>query len=99
MENKIYVIMIMHDINIEIGDRIPGYYLDKDVAFKAVKNNWCDIWETCYSYALIEEVEEGLYRPATKGQRWWFKFNLDSKQYEQIEEPECMNNYCGFTIG
>lgn len=99
MNNKIYVIMVMHDINVEIGDRIPGYYFDKDIAFEAVKNNWCDVWETCYNYALIEEIEEGLYKSAAKGHRWWFKFNLENKQYEEIDEPECMKKHCGFTIG
>lgn len=42
-----------------------GYYFDKDVAFKAVKEDACDINETCYDYAVIEEVEKGLYKPAT----------------------------------
>lgn len=78
-------------------ERLVGYYTDKDSAFAAVINNSCDINETCYNYALIEEVEEGLYNPAFN--RWWFKFNYDRGEYEQIDEPDVVNHYCGFTIG
>ena len=82
----------------DFGDqRLVGYYKDKNKAILNVKNNSCDIFETCYHYALVEEVEEGLYNPAIN--RWLFKFNLESGQYEQIEEPAFMKHECGYTIG
>lgn len=75
----------------------PGFYTNSLDAFEAVKNNNCDIFETCYKYALIEEVEEGMY--GLTPNRWWFEYNLESGLYEEIEEPEYMKNYGGFTIG
>ena len=51
---------------------IVGYYFDKNDAFNAVKENACDINETCYDYALIEEIREGLYFPAFSDCRWFF---------------------------
>ena len=78
-------------------ERLVGYYRDINKAFMNVKNNSCDIFETCYHYALIEEVEQGLYNPAIN--RWLFKFNIESGKYEQIEESDFMKHECGYTIG
>ena len=77
---------------------IPGYYTKKEDAFYVVKNNVCDIWETCYDYALIEKVKEGLYNPATNENRWWFKYNYKTEEYEQIEEPKGFSMFCGLTF-
>ncbi|MED2737382.1 hypothetical protein [Bacillus toyonensis] len=41
--------------------RVVGAFSDIDEARKAVVNNSCDICEQTYKYALIEEVEIGLY--------------------------------------
>lgn len=103
---KIYTILTM--TNLEQGEhkflnfgseRLVGWYSDKNDAFDAVMENACDINETCYDYALIEEIEEGLYRSAISGSRWFFKYNRDTRGYEQIEEPDFVKSYCGFTIG
>lgn len=102
--NKIYTILVFTRLEEdkhgwpEFGsERIVGYYTDKDKAFNAVIGNACDINETCYDYALIEEVEEGLYNAAFN--RWIFKYNKDADKYEQIEELDFMKHFSGFTIG
>lgn len=103
--NKIYVVMVMSSLSwdeqikgIDFGsERIVGWYSDYKDAYEAVLNNACDIWETCYDYALLEEIEEGLYHPASS--RWWFKHNLEENRYEEIPEPEFCKVYSGFTIG
>ena len=104
-KKKIYTIMVVEKIEkglIGLPDfgssSLCGYYFDKDVAFETVKENACDINENFYDYAVIEEVEEGLYHPATS-ERWFFKYDKEKDQYEQIEEPDFLNLYCGFTIG
>lgn len=101
----IYVIMTMEKLEQGNGGwanfgltAIPGWYSSKDKAFDAVRNNYCDIWETCFNYALIEKIEEGLYNPATTD-RWWFKYNEADDQYELIDEPNCVRYECGFTMG
>ena len=102
--NKIYTILVFTRLEEdehgwpEFGsERIVGYYTDKEIAFDAVKCNACDINETCYDYALIEGVEEGLYNPAFN--RWLFKYNRDLDEYEPIDEPKFMKHFSGFTIG
>ena len=102
--NKIYTILVFTRLEEDEhgwpnfgSERLVGYYTDRKIAFDAVKCNACDINETCYDYALIEEVEEGLYNAATH--RYLFKYNYDKNKYEQIEEPDFMKHFGGFTIG
>ena len=61
--------------------RTFGYYKDKDVAIKAVKNNWCDIQERVYRYAVVEYIEEGLYEPVEE--RWFFEWSEEKKEFEK----------------
>lgn len=103
--NKIYTIMVMTDLTIdektkfpEFGsERLVGWYYEFEKAFSSVSENSCDINETCYKYALIEECEEGLYNPASK--RWWFEYNREKDKYFEIEEPDFVKGFGGFTIG
>lgn len=76
---------------------VVGYYTDLDVAIKAVTSNACDINETVYDYAVIEEVSEGLYNPSIKS--YWFKYNREKDSYEPIDEPNEVKHICGFSIG
>ena len=73
-----------------------GFFTNKQDAFEAVVNNSCDINETIYDYAIIEEVQEGLYPCSTA--RWFFKFNRETKKYDFMEEPKFMNHLCGILI-
>ena len=77
--------------------RLVGWYYKFDDGYSSVLKNNCDINETCYQYALIEECEEGIYHPAIK--RWWFKYNQGKREYEEIVEPDFIKVFCGFTIG
>ena len=73
-----------------------GFYRNKNTAFSAVKENWGDIHETCYDFAIIEEVEEGLYPCSTV--RWIFHWIQSKQAYVQIEEPEWLRHFCGLVI-
>lgn len=104
--NEIYTIMVATNLELDnekfpyFGDSsLIGYYMDKEAAFERVKENACDINETCYDYALVEQIREGLFRPATYDSRWWFKYNAERKRYEEIPEPPFLKHFCGFSIG
>ncbi|MDN5317612.1 MAG: hypothetical protein PWR08_1737 [Thermoanaerobacterium sp.] len=56
------------------------------------------MWETCYNYALIEKIEQGLYQ-ADNQNRWFYKFSRETGIYEPIEEPEEVKHWCNFAIG
>lgn len=102
--SKIYTIMTMTDLTFDeqtknpefVSSRLVGWYSEFEDAYSSVSENCCDINETCYKYALIEECEEGLYNPANK--RWWFEYNHEKDRYFQINEPDFIKGFCGFTI-
>jgi hypothetical protein len=83
---------------LDYGDsRVFGYYSDLEIAKERVVQNACDIFECVYMYMLIEEIGEGLYSDCRN--RWLYKFNLKTKEYKSIEEPECIKNTCNFSVG
>jgi len=97
--------MVMTDLTYDSNTKCPefgssrlvGWYPELEVANSAVTGNLCDINETCYQYALIEECEVGLYHPAYK--RWWYKYDRENDEYIPIDEPSFIKGFCGFTIG
>lgn len=85
---------------LDTGDsRTFGYYSDLDIAKERVKQNACDIYEYLYTYMLIEKIDEGLYKCCTKENRWLYKFNEETEEFDPIEEPECMEYVSNFSIG
>ena len=66
--NKIYTVMVMTDLTYDKQTKFPefgsenlvGWYSEFQDAYSSVSGNCCDISETCYKYALIEEYEEGF---------------------------------------
>jgi hypothetical protein len=60
-----------------------GWLANEQEAIDFVVNNTSDINETCYDYALIAFIPQGINRVPTE--RIWFKFNHDTKKYDRIE--------------
>ena len=103
-EQKYYFITVFRKLEIneygfpETGDsRCWGFYTDKDTAFKCVHENWTDLEETIYHYALIEEYTEGISHHTEF--RQWFEFNVGKKGYVEIDEPKGYEHFNGFALG
>lgn len=81
------------------GNRCVGYVSKLDEAIDIVKNNYADLNEAgYYPYAVIENVEEGIYRYDQNP--IWFKFNETMETYEKSERPSFIpSNHVGFGIG
>ena len=77
--------------------RTWGYYSEKECAVKALHENWTDMMETSYNYAVIEEYEEGISNYLFN--RQWFKWDDELGGYFEIEEPECVKCYGCYAIG
>ena len=74
-----------------LGDtRSVGWRPTFEMAEEVVKTNMCDIWEYCYGYACIEELDYSLYPWAEN--RWFYKFNRETGCYEEIDEPVFVKN-------
>lgn len=81
---------------IEIGSsRTVGYYKNKKDAIDTVLENCGDLWEYNYTYAVVEYIGEGLYNEAYE--RWFFKWNMDTRQYEPIEP--LVSNFGNYAFG
>lgn len=78
--------------------RCVGYLKDFEEAEITVFENAMDICETCYDYAVIENIPEGLYQYDQNAK--WYKWNDLEEKYEKIESrPEKYKNTVGFAIG
>ena len=77
--------------------RCWGFYCDKDTAIQALHENWTDMNETIYDYAVIEEYYEGIGQ--TTFNHWFFKYNQKLDEYQQINQPEELRHYAGFALG
>lgn len=68
--------------------RSVGFRYTFEEAEEVVRNNMCDIWETCYHYACIEEISPMLYPHCENS--YYYKYNKDIDGYEKIEAPELL---------
>lgn len=91
-EKRIYLITVFSKCEPDsrwgynIGSsRSVGWRPTFEMAEETVKRNTCDIWEYCYDYACIEELDYGLY-PFAK-ERWFYKYNQATGCYEEMDEP------------
>ena len=66
-----------------------GFFHEKENAIMAVRMNACDIWETCYDYAIVEEIGPGLYSRVKNC--WLFKYDRELDEYIQFENPDIFN--------
>lgn len=77
--------------------RTWGYYHDHNTALQALHENWTDMWETIYDYAVLEEIGEGLCPTPESVQ--WFKYDHERDGYFEIEMPDGENGYTSFVLG
>ena len=79
------------------SSRCVGFYYDLNEAKNAIEENRCDLFETCYLYAVIEESYEGIYPHIEK--QLWYKYNLKEEKYEKCKKPEFAMGYGSCGIG
>ena len=81
------------------GYRCVGYVSKLEDAVDIVENNKYDLWEAgYYPYAVIENVEEGIYQYDLNP--LWFKYNMEKEIYEKSERPSFIGkHFVGFGIG
>jgi hypothetical protein len=89
-------------INSNGGDtRCVGFFTTFSQAEKCVIENWGDIFEYYYDFAVVEEVTEGLYN-CCQGDNYlkqWYKWNSKVKRYKKVKEPKFAKNIINWSIG
>ena len=99
---KIFLITMFEDLSSEEGcfrkpSRAVGFYGSFHEAEIAITNNYGDIRECLYDYAVLEEITEGLYPYPLN--RKVYKFNEKTGKYHPIPEPKYLKHIYGMTIG
>lgn len=79
--------------------RTWGFYSDRDVAIKALHENWTDMHEGLYNYAVIEGYDEGICHGHDPDEAQWFKWDKENEGYREIERPEAVVGFCDWAIG
>ncbi len=82
--------------------RSPGWYPTWEEADQCIWENWGDIFEFCYHYAVIEHVPPGLYSMPKEGLRaeWWYKWDKKgTENYVAIPKPDRFKRTVSWGIG
>jgi len=77
--------------------RCVGYFDTEEKAVQCVLENWGDIHEYSYPYAVVEGLGSGLYpHDAIDNERffWWY-----GGRYIEIGRPHWAESTCNFGIG
>jgi len=83
--------------NPKSNQRTFGWFSKKSDALKCVKINNCDIYECSHTYAVVEEIQEGVFGPAIR--EWWFKWDKKHERYLNIDKPKELYNVVNFGLG
>lgn len=96
-DKKIYIISVFEKMDTKTSNFDPdgkpiadigccvvnGWYFKKEDAESVIENNFTDIWETCYNYAVLEECNEGMYD--FDRERTYYKYNREIDGYEKMD--------------
>ena len=83
---------------LEMGaSRVFGYYEDFETCEQALNENWCDMFEYLYTYAVVEHIEPGIHSICEE--RWFFEWDNDKKGFFRIEEPKEFEGFINIALG
>ena len=102
---QMYFITVFHQATIDaqtksldLGmSRTVGFFDSLDNANVVLKENTYDVHETIYHYAVVEQIEMGVY-PIAK-ERWFYKYDKEKNGYYPIEEPKEFEHYINIALG
>ena len=78
--------------------RCWGYDESFDRLVEALENNYTDIHECTYDWAVVEEHIMSFFAVPT-GRFQWFKWNEEKEGYEQCDPPEWSHGIISWGIG
>lgn len=83
---------------LDCGDkRTFGFYSSLDPIKASLHTNCCDMHETIYNYAIVEEFHGGIHPSVLSKQ--WFKWDEEKQGFFEIEEPYETQKYTNFALG
>ena len=79
------------------SERTFGFKETFEKATKALHENYCDMHEGLYQYAIVEEINTPTIHPDVDSKQW-FEFDENKEGFFEIEEPNLCKNYCNFAV-
>lgn len=78
--------------------RTWGFYFNRDTAVRALHENWTDMRECLYNYAVIEGLDEGIcaYHHHSKDQ--WFEWDEERQGYYEIDPPSWAQHVANWAL-
>ena len=77
--------------------RTFGYYTYFEYADEALRENYCDMYEYLYMYAVVEKIDSGIHPIAEE--RWFYKYDEEKNGFYPIEEPKEFEHYINIALG
>lgn len=93
----IFTVHCMVNTNRISERRTFGWFAELYDANCAVRYNRCDIHECYYNYAVIEEINQGIFGMAVK--EWWWKWDKKQQRYLSINKPKKFKQLTNFGMG
>lgn len=79
--------------------RSVGYYKNYSDAAEVIKTNQCDIFESLYTYAVIETLPEGLYPSSSADYAVeFYAWNFIQNRYERVDQDLFVKPGFSFTF-
>lgn len=83
------------EIKTDRKTRTFGYYKGWDAAYKAVKENRCNMHECLYQYLVMEQIDEGIHALCQDEQ--WFKWTRNG--WKDCKKPKELQGFTNWALG
>ena len=70
-----------------------GFYYEKEIAIKALHENWCNIQDHCFNAAFLVQHGPGLYPYTSKERRIYFVWDKEKQGFFEQPEPEIFKDF------
>jgi len=77
--------------------RTFGYFDNLEICRRALHENWCDMHEYLYEFAVVEYIEQGIHSHAKE--MAWFRWDDEKEGFFEINKPECTIHYSNYALG
>lgn len=74
-----------------------GYYDNFYTCKKALNENWGDMHEYLYKFAVVEFIEQGIQQHAKEIA--WFQWDNERQGFFETDKPNCTFGVCNHAFG
>lgn len=95
---NIYTVTTLQENNgIIIDTRCVGYWPTMEEAMQAVKDNYGDMYESSYNWAIVECFGPGIYPHSSF--EIWYSWSIAGRKYLLSAKPKVFEKVVNFGIG